>query len=68
VSFRQSKAYVGFKAFNGVLFIGLGAAIVWQVARAAGPRLEAAPGIILGIAMLALGAYRLTMVLRARWS
>lgn len=66
MSYRQSKAYVGFKAINGVLFIGLGAAIVWQVGRAAGFHIEAIPGIILGAAMLALGAYRVTMMLRAR--
>ena len=66
MSFRQSKTYVGFKAFNGLLFIGLGAAIVWQVARVAGPRVEVIPGIILGAAMFALGAYRVIMMLRAR--
>lgn len=66
MSYRTSKAYVGFKAINGVLFIGLGAAIVWQVTRVAGMRFEAIPGIILGAAMFALGAYRLIMMLRAR--
>ena len=66
MSFRQSKAYIGFKAFNGLLFIVLGAAILFQVARIAGARLEAIPGIILGAAMLALGAYRLTMMVRYR--
>lgn len=66
MSFRQSRSYVGFKAFNGVLFIGLGAAIVWQVLRVAGPRFEAIPGVILGAAMFALGAYRLTMMMKAR--
>lgn len=66
MSFRQSKAYVGFKAFNGVLFIVLGAAILFQVARVAGARLEAIPGLVLGAAMFALGAYRLAMMLRYR--
>lgn len=66
MSFRQSKAYVGFKAFNGLLFIVLGAAILFQVARIAGARLEAIPGIVLGAAMFALGAYRLTMMMRYR--
>jgi hypothetical protein len=66
MSFRQSKAYVGFKAFNGVLFIVLGAAILVQVARVAGARFEAIPGLILGAAMFALGAYRITMMMRNR--
>lgn len=66
MSFRQSKAYVGFKAFNGLLFIVLGAAILFQVVRIAGARLEAIPGIVLGAAMFALGAYRLTMMMRYR--
>jgi hypothetical protein len=66
VSFRQSKAYVGFKAFNGVLFIVLGAAILVQIVHFAGLRLEAIPGIILGAAMLGLGLYRIAMMVRAR--
>ena len=66
MSFRQSKAYVGFKGFNGVLFIVLGAAILVQVARVGGARFEAIPGYVLGAAMLALGAYRITMMLRYR--
>ncbi len=66
MSFRQSKAYVGFKAFNGLLFIVLGAAIFVQVARIAGARFEAIPGLVLGAAMFALGVYRMTMMVRYR--
>ena len=66
MSYRQSKAYVGFKAFNGVLFIILGAAILVQVARIAGLRFEAIPGIILGGAMMALGLYRTVFMVRNR--
>ena len=66
MSYRQSKAYVGFKAFNGLLFIVLGAAILIQVVRFAGVRLETIPGIVLGAAMLGLGLYRVTLMLRAR--
>ena len=40
MSFRQSKTYVGFKAFNGLLFVVLGAAILWQIGRVAGARFE----------------------------
>jgi hypothetical protein len=66
MSYRQSKAYVGFKAFNGVLFIILGAAILVQVARIAGLRFEAIPGVILGGAMMALGLYRTVFIVRNR--
>jgi hypothetical protein len=66
VSFRQSKGYVGFKAFNGLLFVVLGAAILVQIVRYAGLRLESIPGIILGAAMLGLGLYRIALMLRAR--
>ena len=66
MSFRQSKAYVGFKAFNGLLFAVLGAALLVQVVRYAGLRVEAIPGIALGSAMLGLGLYRTAMMLRAR--
>jgi hypothetical protein len=66
MSFRQSKAYVGFKAFNGLLFILLGAAMLIQVVRFAGVRLETIPGIVLGAAMLGLGLYRTALMLRAR--
>jgi hypothetical protein len=66
VSFRQSKAYVGFKAFNGLLFVVLGVGILIQIVRYAGLRLESIPGIILGAAMLGLGLYRIRLMLRAR--
>jgi hypothetical protein len=66
VSFRQSKAYVGFKAFNGLLFAVLGVAILIRIVSYAGLRLETIPGIILGAAMLGLGLYRITLMLRAR--
>jgi hypothetical protein len=65
VSFRGSKGYTGFKAFNGVLFIVLGAAILVQIVRVAGLRFEAVPGLILGAAMLALGVHRILLMLRA---
>jgi hypothetical protein len=63
---RNSKTYAGFKTFNGVLYIILGAAIVFQMLRTVGPRLEAVPGLILGAAMFALGAHRMLLLMRAR--
>jgi hypothetical protein len=63
---RNSKAYVGFKAVNGVMFVVLGAAIVYQLLRTVGPRIEAIPGLILGAAMFALGVHRMLAILRAR--
>lgn len=63
---RNSKSYVGFKAVNGVMFVILGAAIVYQMLRTEGPRAEAIPGLILGAAMFALGVHRTLAILRAR--
>jgi hypothetical protein len=63
---RNSKTYVGFKAVNGVMFVVLGAAIVYQLLRTVGPRIELVPGLILGVAMFALGVHRTLMILRAR--
>jgi hypothetical protein len=63
---RNSKTYAGFKTFNSVLYIILGAAIVVQMVRLVGPRFEAIPGIVLGLAMFALGVHRALLVLRAR--
>lgn len=64
---RNSKAYGGFKAVNGVMFVVLGGAILYQmahIAKTAG--FAAVPGLILGAAMLALGVHRTLLVLRGR--
>jgi hypothetical protein len=63
---RNSKPYVGFKAVNGVMFVILGAAIVFQMLRTVGPRFEAIPGLVLGAAMFALGVHRTFAIARAR--
>ena len=63
---RNSKAYAGFKGVNGVLYIILGAAIAFQIFRTVGPRFEAIPGVVLGVAMFALGVHRTILLLRAR--
>jgi putative effector of murein hydrolase len=63
---RNSKAYARFKAANSILFVVLGAAIVYQMLRTVGLRFEAVPGIILGAAMFALGIHRAYLVLRVR--
>jgi hypothetical protein len=63
---RRSKAYVGFKAFNGIVFIVLGVLIVTQILRIVGLRPEAFSGVVLGAALIALGLYRTTELLRSR--
>lgn len=55
-----------FKSLNGVLFIVLGALVVVQIVRYAGLRFEAIPGIVLGLAMAALGIHRTLLLLRMR--
>jgi hypothetical protein len=63
---RNSKAYLGFKAFNGIVFIVLGALIVTQMLRIVGLRFEALSGFVLGAALIALGIYRTAGFMRAR--
>ena len=58
--------YGGFKAVNGALFIVLGAAIVVRMLYASAPLSYKIPGLILGLAMFALGVHRSLLVLRAR--
>ncbi len=48
-----------------VAMVLCGTAIVVRVA-ALGMRFESLPGIVLGAAMVALGAHRLSLILRAR--
>lgn len=48
-----------------VLFVALGAIILVRVL-AYGVRMETLTGIVLGVALIALGLYRLTQILRIR--
>lgn len=66
MSLQRSKGYTRFKALNGVLFIVLGAAIAFRMLAGVGLRFEAVPGLILGLAMLALGAHRTWLLWQGR--
>ena len=63
---RNSKVYGGFKTFNGVVFIVLGALIIVQLALRIGLRFEALSGFALGVALIALGLYRTVGFVRSR--
>lgn len=63
---RNSKAYAGFKTLNGVIFIALGAVIVFQLVTKIGFRFEAMSGLVLGAALIALGLYRTVSFVRSR--
>jgi hypothetical protein len=63
---RNSKAYAGFKAFNGIVFIVLGCLIIVQIVRIVGLRFEAMSGLVLGGALIALGLYRTVAMVRLR--
>ena len=63
---RNSKAYLGFKTFNGVIFIAFGVAIIVQMLRVVGLRFEAFSGLVLGAAFIALGLYRTVGFVRSR--
>ena len=55
----HSRGYARAKFVNGLIFIGLGIAIVVEFAAGVGARFEALAGYALGAALLALGALRL---------
>jgi uncharacterized membrane protein HdeD (DUF308 family) len=63
---RNSRAYSGFKTFNGVVFIVLGVIIIFELVRTVGLRVEAFSGFVLGLALIALGIYRTMGFLRSR--
>ncbi|HET9096064.1 MAG TPA: hypothetical protein VFN37_05350 [Candidatus Baltobacteraceae bacterium] len=63
---RNSKIYAGFKTFNGVVFIVMGALIIFQIVRAIGFRFEAFSGLVLGAALIGLGVYRTREFVRSR--
>jgi hypothetical protein len=61
----QSKAYARVRGVFGALFVGLGALIVYQIVRGVGMRVEAIPGVLLGLAMIVLGYVRIRGALAA---
>ncbi len=66
MSVPRSRRYSGFRAVTSVLFVVFGAAIIYRVFGAAGLRVEAVPGLLLGVAMVALGVHRTMLFLRSR--
>ena len=61
----ESRGYGRFKFLNSVIFIALGVLIIVEMARGIGLRLEALSGYVLGLALIALGVFRLRTFLRA---
>lgn len=55
----ESPGYGRFKFFNSVLFVAFGILIIVQMARGVGLRFEALSGYVLGLALIALGVYRI---------
>lgn len=55
----ESRGYGRFKFVNSVLFIAFGLLIIGQILHGIGFRFEALSGFVLGIALIALGIYRL---------
>jgi uncharacterized membrane protein YccF (DUF307 family) len=63
--FVQSTGYGRWKVVNAVLFVLLGAFIIVRfVTSTVALRFEAIPGYALGLALLALGAWRIWPLLR----
>jgi hypothetical protein len=58
-------AMVGYRAALAVGMIGCGAVVAVRVL-AYGVRIETLPGIVLAVAMIALGLHRLSLIARSR--
>lgn len=56
------------RAVLAVAMIGLGIVILVRMLALAGSGLAVVPGLLLGAAMIALGAHRISLILRARGS
>jgi hypothetical protein len=56
--FVRSEGYARARLVTGALFIVFGAALVYRMLGAAGFAPAAIPGVVLGAAMIALGALR----------
>jgi hypothetical protein len=57
--FSNSPGYARARGVFGIFFIVLGGLIVFQIVHGVGLRLEAIPGILLGVAMMLLGYVRI---------
>jgi len=55
----QSPGYARVRFGLGFLYVGFGALILVQMLHGVGPRLEAIPGCVLGVAMIGLGLLRI---------
>jgi hypothetical protein len=62
----RNPAYVRARGVLGVLYIGLGLIIAVEILHRVGPRFEALPGVVLGVAMIALGIVRIRAALALR--
>ena len=63
----ESAGYGRFKFTNSLLFVAFGILIIVQMARGIGLRFEALSGYVLGLALIALGVYRIrTFYVRPR--
>ena len=57
---------LAFRAVLAVVTIVLGAVILVRMLGSFSSGFEIMPGVVLGVAMIALGAHRISLVLRAR--
>lgn len=66
MKFTTSAGYGRFKLLNGALFIVLGSLVLAQLLHGIGFKLSALPGIVLGLALVALGVIRWNTFLKQR--
>ena len=56
--FSRSRTFTRARLVNALLFVIFGIVITVRTATAVGPKTAAIPGVVLGLAMIALGAFR----------
>ncbi len=54
----RSDGYLRFKLVTGAIFVVLGAILIGRTLSATGPRFEAIPAVVLGLALIGLGYVR----------
>lgn len=63
---RSSPAFVRARAVTGIFFVVFGVAIVVQTVLKVGLRPEIVPGVVMGLALIGLGATRVRTYLAFR--
>ena len=62
----RNRGFVRLRGVLGIFYIFLGVVIASQILRQVGVHFEAVPGVVLGLAMIALGVVRIRAAIALR--